>query len=44
MLYVVLRGEYLICNDTKCYWDKLGGGAAGNSEKYFMHPKHQNYE
>ena len=35
MLYVVLRGEYLICNDTKCYWDKLGGGAAGNSEKYF---------
>ena len=35
MLYVVLRGEYLICNEKKCYWDKLGGGAAGNSEKYF---------
>jgi len=35
MLYVTLRGEYLGCNDKVCKWVKLGGGAAGNHEKYF---------
>lgn len=35
MLYVVLRGEYLACNQTKCKWTELGGGAKNNSEKYF---------
>ena len=33
MLYVVLRGEYLLC-DKKCKWTELGGGAKDNYEKY----------
>jgi len=35
MLYVTLRGEYLSCNDKSCRWASLGGGAAGNYDKYF---------
>ena len=35
MLYVTLRGEYLACDDKKCAWTPLGGGAAGNHAKYF---------
>jgi len=35
MLYVTLRGEYLGCDETHCTWLKLGGGAQGNSKKYF---------
>lgn len=35
MLYVVLRGEYKLCNDKKCEWVELGGGAKENYEKYF---------
>lgn len=35
MLYVVLRGEYLLCDKKKCKWTELGGGAKDNYEKYF---------
>ena len=35
MLYVTIRGEYLACDDKKCKWTTLGGGAAGNYAKYF---------
>jgi len=35
MLYVVLRGEYLLCDKKKCQWVELGGGAKNNYEKYF---------
>jgi hypothetical protein len=35
MLYVTIRGEYLGCDEHKCKWVPLGGGAAGNHEKYF---------
>jgi hypothetical protein len=35
MLYVVLRGEYLLCDHDRCKWTTLGGGAANNYEKYF---------
>jgi len=35
MLYVTLRGEYLACDEDVCKWLPLGGGAAGNSAKYF---------
>lgn len=35
MLYVVLRGQYLLCDHNKCKWAELGGGAKDNYEKYF---------
>ena len=35
MLYVTIRGEHLGCDEHKCKWVPLGGGAAGNHEKYF---------
>ena len=35
MLYVTIRGSYLGCDETQCKWVTLGGGAAGNSAKYF---------
>jgi hypothetical protein len=35
MLYVTIRGSYLGCDETQCKWVPLGGGAAGNSAKYF---------
>lgn len=35
MLFVTLKDSYPACDETKCVWKKLGGGAAGNSEKYF---------
>lgn len=35
MLYVTLKDSYPDCKEGKCVWKKLGGGAAGNSEKYF---------
>lgn len=35
MLYVVLRGQYLLCDKNKCKWTDLGGGAKDNYEKYF---------
>ena len=35
MLYATIRGEYLECSKDSCRWATLGGGAAGNYEKYF---------
>ena len=35
MLYVTIRGQHLGCDESHCTWVKLGGGAAGNSAKYF---------
>lgn len=35
MLYITLKDSYPDCKEGKCVWKKLGGGAAGNSEKYF---------
>ena len=35
MLYIVIRDQYLNCNEKRCQWIELGGGAAGNYEKYF---------
>ncbi len=35
MLYATIRGEYLECSKKSCRWVTLGGGAAGNYEKYF---------
>lgn len=35
MLYITLKDSYPDCKGGKCVWKKLGGGAAGNSEKYF---------
>ena len=32
---MTIRGEYLGCDEHKCKWVPLGGGAAGNHEKYF---------
>ena len=34
MLYVTIRGSYLGCDETRCKWLPLGGGAAGGSTKY----------